>query len=411
MGKSGTTFCRRIKLFTAVLLSALLVAQGTPPSLASVGGYGEQTLTEADFKSELDAINKTLQDVEKQRKAINSQISEAKDEKQKKLMEKTQWEHSIQVTKDEIGALENRIDVLERQADIKSGEIEKKQSDISENYEQYKRRMRAMYMAGEASTLSMVLGASDFTDFLMRTEMVRATAEHDKNLLGRLRTDREELEAARASLEESKRLLEQDNTRMSEKKGQLESELTATQNAIEDIAMLEQEYASRKAELDAQDKAAQAALDKIYAQIDNSTEFVGGTFGWPVPGFQNISSHYGWRFGGTNFHTGMDISGGPGGGIFGASIRASNSGTVVFVQHNYTPGVNYGKYAIVDHGGGYSTLYAHMTSITAKVGDRVTRGISEIGKVGSTGWSTGPHLHFEIRVNGKHQNPLNFLKG
>lgn len=146
-------------------------------------------------------------------------------------------------------------------------------------------------------------------------------------------------------------------------------------------------------------------LDDLYEGLDPGTEYVGGEFGWPVPGYYSISSYYGMRFGGSDFHTGIDFP-----APMGASIKASNDGVVIRATTIYTPGVGYGKHVIVDHGGGYSTIYAHMSSVSVQVGDSVKRGDSELGKVGSTGWSTGPHLHFEVRVGGKHQNPLGYLK-
>ena len=110
---------------------------------------------------------------------------------------------------------------------------------------------------------------------------------------------------------------------------------------------------------------------------------------------------------GTDFHTGVDFTGS---NVNGKKVVAANAGNVIFTKTTYIPGKSYGKYIIVDHGGGYSTLYAHLSSVNVSVGDYVKKGQS-IGNVGSTGWSTGPHLHFEIRVNGKHTNPLPYLKG
>ena len=110
---------------------------------------------------------------------------------------------------------------------------------------------------------------------------------------------------------------------------------------------------------------------------------------------------YGSRFGGSDFHTGIDISGG---GAYGSPVLAANSGTVKVANTSFTPGYGYGKYVIIDHGGGIQTLYGHMSALSVSVGDVVAQG-QKIGEVGSTGWSTGPHIHFEIRVNNKAVNP------
>ena len=119
----------------------------------------------------------------------------------------------------------------------------------------------------------------------------------------------------------------------------------------------------------------------------------------------------GWRFGGTDYHTGIDIAGlnSAGQGIYGKPILAAADGTVAFTQTNYVAGRGYGIYLIIDHGGGISTLYGHTSGLAVNVGDTVKRG-QTIAYVGSTGWSTGPHLHFEVRVNGSHVTPWSYLK-
>ena len=123
------------------------------------------------------------------------------------------------------------------------------------------------------------------------------------------------------------------------------------------------------------------------------------SFRWPLPGYSTITSGFGSRWGSN--HTGIDISGG---GVYGSPIVAAEAGTVVVAATHWS----YGNYVIVDHGGGYTTLYAHMSSIGCSVGDYVTKG-QTIGYVGSTGESTGPHLHFEVRINGTAQNPQNYV--
>jgi len=150
--------------------------------------------------------------------------------------------------------------------------------------------------------------------------------------------------------------------------------------------------------------AVQAEIDDIYAQMDNSGAYVGGNFSYPIPSNKSISSYFGWRFNGSDYHTGIDFP-----APCNTPIRATNSGTVSFVKTTYIQGKGYGKYLIIDHGGGYTSLYGHCNKIAVSVGDFVSKG-SVIAYVGTTGWSTGYHLHFEIRENGTAKNPLNYLK-
>ncbi|MCI8441132.1 MAG: peptidoglycan DD-metalloendopeptidase family protein [Provencibacterium sp.] len=388
---------RRAALFLAVLLA--------------VGAPAPVRAEDADeIKSKISDLNHQLEDIAAQKKAVQSKIAGARSDKEKKLLEKTEWESQIQLTRDEIAALNERIGLLEDAIDIKQGEISDKQAEIEENYALYRERMRAMYLAGESSTLSMVLGASDFTDFLMRTEVVRSTAQHDRDLLESLKTDREALEDAQRELESNKSQVERDRSETQQKEDQLEKELEAVQDEIQDIALMEQAYLADAANINKMEAAAQAALDAFYAQLETTTEYVGGEMSWPVPGFSTISSGYGWRFNNSNFHTGIDIASTPGrGGIYGASVKAANTGKVVLAQGGNSS-VGYGNYIIVDHGGGRTTLYGHLSALSVSVGQSVARG-EEIGKVGQSGWATGPHLHFEVRIDGKHTNPIGYLQG
>ena len=128
-----------------------------------------------------------------------------------------------------------------------------------------------------------------------------------------------------------------------------------------------------------------------------------GSFTWPCPGFTRITTQFNeWTYGG--YHHGTDIASTGGRSIYGAPIVAADSGRVVTATYHYS----YGNYVMIDHGGGYSTLYAHASSLAVSAGQTVTKG-QVIAYVGSTGNSTGPHLHFEVRVNGTRQNPWNWF--
>ena len=149
----------------------------------------------------------------------------------------------------------------------------------------------------------------------------------------------------------------------------------------------------------------QNEIDAIYAELaanasnSSNSSMKDSGFIWPLPGYTTITSGYGARWGST--HTGIDISGG---GCYGSGIVAAASGTVIKAASHWS----YGNYVIVDHGGGYTTLYAHCSQLLVSVGQNVAQG-QKIALVGSTGQSTGPHLHFEVRINGKTQNPRNFV--
>ncbi|MDD2956104.1 MAG: peptidoglycan DD-metalloendopeptidase family protein [Oscillospiraceae bacterium] len=359
----------------------------------------------SDYKEELADLNSQYAALQKEQDAINANINKAKSEKEKQLAIKKDLDNQIYLTRQQIQLLEDKITLLNNNISEKELEIVDKQADIDDNYTLFKKRVRAMYMSDESSTVGLILGADSFYDLLTRAEVLNRIAEHDRDLIERLQSDKADIEEAKAEIEGDKADLESSVSELDGLKSTLSSQLAQTQEEIQSIAALEEQFLKDKTKNQQEMAAVQADIDDIYAQLESMGDYVGGEFLWPLPGYSNITSYYGWRFNNSDFHTGIDISGSS---VYGKSIVAANAGKVVFVQRNYTPGKGYGIYLIIDHGGGMSTLYGHTSEILVDVGDYVTRG-ETVAKVGSTGWSTGPHLHFEIRVNGKHSNPLEYL--
>ena len=360
----------------------------------------------ADEEDAIAELNQRYEQLEAEAEALQDKIDNAQSEKAKQEAIKEKTSQEIVIIQDQIAVLQEKILTLENDIAQKEEEIDGLEENIADNYELFKDRMRAMYMSENTSTLSLVLGAESFGDFLSSSEYLKRVAEHDQDLLDELEQTLANVEEAKAAVEADREELSAAKAEVEVKKGQLDAKLSATISEIQSISQMEQEFL---ADLEAKQKEMQEAqdeIDRIYASMDNSGEYVGGEFMYPVPGYTYISSYYGWRFNGTDFHTGVDFTGA---NVNGKSVVAANSGTVSFTKSTYTPGVGYGKYIIVDHGGGYSTLYGHLSSINVSVGDYVRKG-ANIGNVGSTGWSTGPHLHFEIRINGQHTNPLPYLQ-
>ena len=385
-----------VKKLTAVCLCAGMLAVSAPRTLAA--------------SSEEDAIadlNERYEQLEKEAEALQEKIDNAQTEKAKQEAIKDKTTQEISIIRDQIAVLEEKIVALETEIANKEAEIDGLEESIAENYELFKSRMRAMYMSENTSVISLVLGADSFGDFLSSSEYLKRVAEHDQDLLDELEQTLANVEDAKAAVEADREELSGTKTEVEQKKQQLDAKLNATISEIQDLSRMEQEFLADLEAKQQEMKEAQEEIDRIYASMESSGEYVGGGFMYPVPGYTYISSYYGWRFNGTDFHTGVDFTGS---NVNGKSVVASNSGTVSFTKSTYTPGVGYGKYIIVDHGGGYSTLYGHLSSINVSVGDYVSKG-ENIGNVGSTGWSTGPHLHFEIRIDGQHTNPLPYLQG
>ena len=380
-------------------LAALLLCMAM---VLTIPGLHQLAYADNEYSEELADLNSQYDELKKQQDAVQQQINKASNDKAAALAKKRNLNNQINLTQEQIKVLEEKIAVLNDSIAEKEAEIEALEAEIAENYAQYKSRLVALYRAGNPTALGVVLGAENFSDFLMQSEMLKRMAGHDQALLDSLAEDKADLEEKKAQLNSEKEEQNASKTEVESLKTQLNGQLSQTNSQIQSISALEAELQADKAAYQKKMAAIQAEIDDIYSQIQSSGDYVGGVLAWPVPGFKTITSEFGWRFGGSDYHTGFDISGS---GVNGKSIVAANSGTVAYVKYGTT---GYGRYLIVDHGGGYTTLYAHCSEILVEVGDYVSRG-EAIAKVGSTGWSTGPHLHFEVRVNGTAKNPRNYF--
>jgi murein DD-endopeptidase MepM/ murein hydrolase activator NlpD len=377
-----------------------------PEASSSSGG------AQAKYQGQIDDINTKLKNLELEKAAIQKNINEAKTAKDKELANKSYLDKQISITEDEIALLLERIALLEQDIEEKEIEIDEKQSEYDENYAQFLIRLRNMQLNGETTQIGVILGADDFADYLATNEMMSRIADYDKNLMQKVKSERQDLENQKSDLESSKELVEADRAETVSKQDTLASQRQAAMIKIQDIDEMERQFKADLEKNKALSAEMESELNKIFKQIEwENNPYVGGEMTWPVPGYTMITSRYGWRWGNSDFHTGMDISGS---GVYGKDIVAANAGKVAFVNTSYVANRGYGIYLIIDHGGRTSTLYGHCSKIVVKTGDVVQKG-QKIAEVGSTGWSTGPHLHFEVRTNDgtttKHVNPEPYLTG
>ena len=378
---------------SAALCLALMTGFLNPGSLAF-----------ASSEDDLKDLNDQYNALKEQQDAVQAQINKAATDKAAKLAQKKNLDNQIYLTQQQISVLLDKISLLENEISEKEEEIETLEASIANNYETYKARLNALYRAGNPSALGAVLGAESFSEFLMQSEMLRRMATHDQELLDSLNADKDALVEVTESLNADKEDMDASKAEVQTLQSSLSGQRSQTESELQDISALEKELQADKAAYQAKMAAIQSEIDSIYREIGSMGDYVGGELQWPVPGYTNISSAFGWRFGGSDYHTGIDISKGSQASIYGKTIVAANSGRVAFVKYGTT---GYGRYLIIDHGGGRTTLYAHTSEILVSVGDYVSRGES-VAKVGSTGWSTGPHLHFEVRENGVAKNPMNY---
>ena len=397
---------KRLGKPTLALALAVFVLQGA--------GGGEA------IAASLTELQQEQAKLEQEQEENDAKLASLKADQSKQQEYKDALDAQMQNLQSEIDGLNTQINGLDASIEEKNTAIAEKQKNIDEDVETLKERLCAIYMMGDASTLEILLQSESVIDMAQKVELLNIITEHDTKLIAQLTADMESIADEKAEIESEKEQVAAARTELESKGSELASVQAEAERVLEE---LNQSVASVQAESDriAEEKAqASAEIDQwwkdYYAQLaaqnnsssgssgGSSSGSIGsggyvstGNFTWPVPGFTNISCGY------SSGHKAIDISGG-GRTIYGTPIVAADSGKVVTATYHYS----YGNYVMIDHGGGYSTLYAHASSLAVSVGQTVTKG-QTIAYVGSTGNSTGPHLHFEVRVNGNRQNPFNWF--
>ena len=352
---------------------------------------------------------KSVSELQKEMEKRSQEIKEK--EKQIKAKEKekdAQIEKRIELDM-QISGLEEDIDSVSIVIDAKNAEIEEKEKRIEEleelvieNRDTLKQRIRVMYEYGTTSNLEIILKADGFGDLLSRMSLLQEIVDHDKGIIDSYINSQKEMEEAKIIIETERDEQVEARNMLKTKQASLEKLQKEKQAIIDnlnsDIKALEKEEKEAEEEY-------QAIMSQIRkAQGSGSVSVKGnGQFVWPSAASKRITSYYGKRekpnAKATSMHRGIDI-----GAPNGTDVLATDSGKVIVAGF----GKSYGNYVVIDHGNGYTSLYAHNSRLCVSVGDTVVRG-QVIAKVGSTGNSTGPHIHFEISKNGTLVNPMSFF--
>ena len=388
------------RILCAVL--ALLMLLGAAAAVSVRPAYA--TKTEAELEEEqrkaaqVAALEQKKKEQQEKLKELEKQIAEAKAKKNDVMATKNLLDQRNQL-------LLEQIDDTQNQLDDAAVQLARYELLEEEQYTLFCQQVREEEERGSLSYLSVLFKATSMADLLNRMEFVNEVAEYNKSLIAAIQETRANIAAEKAAMEEHERQL-------GEQQDELETKLNETTALMEEYAAdqkaLEQIYA-------AEEKAAKeiaAEIDRLIAESDVVPSNEG--FIWPVNTSKKISSPIGSRvapggFGSTN-HKGVDICSVG----FTSSVFATKSGKVILAssprQGSYYGGSGYGNYVVVDHGGGVTTLYAHLSTVSVSKGQTVSQG-TVLGITGSTGASTGPHLHYEVRINGVYQDPLNYLAG
>ncbi len=373
------------KLFKRIicLLMALCVCAAAVPSRA--------------FASQLDKAQSNLDQKNQEIKNQQSQVNETKNQSSALQAEINSMERQIYSKNVELNRLNKEINKTKEEITEVLAQIEVKEAEIAEQNSALSARLRAMYKNGSGGLLTVLFGSSSMSSFMTNMDMVQRIYSADADMLAGMQAQYDELEGSRKRLQALKETLLTQQANAEAKRVQLETDIVGLSEKKREVDKSLAEQQDQLKQLKAEADALTATIRKL--QGDKS--YAGGTMLWPSAASRYISSPFGNRvlFGVKEFHTGIDIA-----AAAGTNILAANSGTVIKAGYNNS----YGYMIMIDHGGGIVTLYAHSSKLLVSTGDVVARG-QVIALIGSTGRSTGPHLHFEVRVNGAYQNPLNYV--
>ena len=388
-----------------------------------------------------------LKDIARQQSLIQMQIEASKQGIEKEKDNQGEIQQKIEAVNAEITSMNTYMTQLEIEIGTNKRELAQAEQEITEGVEGLKKRLRAMYLAGTDSYTTVILQSNSFYDVLMRMELIKRVAEHDDKLIDELYKMKAQLDEKQRELDAKQKEYDEQFKLLDEKKAELdklyhtseetmkllEAKQKAFQKADEAFDLQKAQYqqdlssvlksplgnTSRDEEVKATMELADAKLKDLrnwIAQRKKKGEEIKEDeaqyqFGWPAQGAYTITSGVGARWG--SYHQGMDIM-----GDHGTPILASDAGTVIRTNesctHDYGKdascgrGGGYGNYVIIDHGNDFITLYGHLTEVDVKVGQKVKQG-QVIGKMGSTGFSTGDHVHFEIRYQGYIVNPAYYV--
>lgn len=394
-----------IKINFIVLISFIIVIMISTTVFALNISMDENIIKQDSIKKEnniLDGLQQEKTEIESNLEQSNMQMELVETELSDLLIKVEEISLEILEKSAEIDKLNVENDKLGLYIKNVETDLKKFTEKYNKNKETLEQRLVASYKRGKTTYLDILLNSNGLMDFLSNYYLLSKIIEADKALINEVSAAKKYMENLDKSLKEKKSILEVNK-----------AEIHRNTIALENMQIIKNveiaQLSEKELELHNQIEQYQKEIENIEKEIrflsiaEIGSEYIGGAMVWPVPGYTRITSQFGMRThpitGIYKLHTGTDI-----GAPLGAMFIAANSGVVVKAQYNSA----YGNMVIIDHGGGVNTLYAHGSEILVELGQTVEQG-TPILKVGSTGYSTGPHAHFEVRVNGEYINPLEFI--
>ncbi len=350
-----------------------------------------------------DDLEDQLADLQRQAEEQQAKTNEASAKVESVSERLRQIQEELRVATAEYKEVKGQLDSVEDKISDNTELLQKTEADLKVKNKKLQQRVRDIYINGQISYVDVLFGAKDFADLMTRMDVLKRIIKHDYDLIMKVKEEKATVENTRAQLEKDKAEAEVLVTDAQAKRAKVEDKESEQQvlldQAIHDRDTSERMYEEIMA-------ASQEVANMIRRSHMSSAGYSGAPAGaggmiWPISG--PITSEFGWRthpiFGTARFHSGLDI-----GGDYGMPIYAAASGTVIYA--GWISG--YGNAVIIDHGGGVTTLYGHNDSLNVSEGENVAQG-QVIAMCGSTGNSTGPHCHFEVRENGEPVSPYGYL--
>lgn len=390
--------------------SGFLAAIMTLTMMLAIPVYLSTPASAAVTQQEIDALKSDANALAQQKKDLQQQLAAVTADKNEALAQKSLLEQQINVIQSQINNIAAQIETYDTLIEEKTQELAQAEEEEAQQYQLFCERVRFMEEEGEVSYWSILFNSSDFSDLLDRFMMVEEIMEYDNAVMDQLIAIREQIEVDKADLETARQEQQTAKEEQEAAKADLKAQEAKVDALVKEISAKEDELEKAEANL----KAAAAAMDaeirkkekELAAQLAAKGTNIVSEKGFIWPSYATtITSLFGNRIhpitGKANNHTGVDIA-----AAGGTNILAAKSGIVITSAYNSS----YGNYVVISHGNGQTTLYAHMSRRLVSEGQSVTQG-QAIGLVGSTGSSTGNHLHFEVRENGTRKDPLSYFVG
>ena len=350
-----------------------------------------------------DDLEDQLADLQRQAEEQQAKTNEASAKVENVSERLRQIQEELRVATAEYKEVKGQLDSVEDKISDNTELLQKTEADLKVKNKKLQQRVRDIYINGQISYVDVLFGAKDFADLMTRMDVLKRIIKHDYDLIMKVKEEKATVENTRAQLEKDKAEAEVLVTDAQAKKAKVEDK-ESEQQVLLDQAIYDRDTSERMYEEIM--AASQEVANMIRRSQMSSAGYSGAPAGaggmiWPISG--PITSEFGWRthpiFGRARFHSGLDI-----GGDYGMPIYAAAGGTVIYA--GWISG--YGNAVIIDHGGGVTTLYGHNDSLNVSEGENVAQG-QVIAMCGSTGNSTGPHCHFEVRENGEPVSPYGYL--